>query len=96
MSADVERSFSQYKHLLTDRRENLTELHTNKCSCLNITAMWRAVSSKPMEGKFFMNVLLLFLSFWRKNNIAENSRGKTRIFEFIKQKISVFTLIPLP
>ena len=57
--------------------------------------MWRAVSSKPMEGTvsfFFMNVLLLFLSFWRKNNIAENSRGKTRNFEFIKQKISVFSL----
>ena len=45
-----------------------------------------------MKGKFFYDVLLLFLSFWRKNNIAENSRGKTQIFEFIKQKISVFTL----
>ena len=29
-SVDVERSFSQYKHLLNDRRESLTEEHT-KC-----------------------------------------------------------------
>ena len=29
-SVDAERSFSQYKHMLTDRRENLTEQHTKQ------------------------------------------------------------------
>ena len=29
-SVDVERSFSQYKHVLTDRRESLTEAHTKQ------------------------------------------------------------------
>ena len=29
-SVDVERSFSQYKHLLNDRRENLTEENTKR------------------------------------------------------------------
>ena len=66
----------------------------NKCSCFNITAMHGGPSPVNLwKVSFFMNVLLLFLSFWRKNNIAENSRGKTRIFEFIKQKISVFILV---
>lgn len=33
-SVDVERSFSQYKHLLDDRRESLTEANTRKLMIL--------------------------------------------------------------
>lgn len=33
-SVDVERSFSQYKHVLTDRRESLTEQHTKQLMLL--------------------------------------------------------------
>ena len=34
-SVDVERSFSQYKHILNDRRENLTEENTKRLAILN-------------------------------------------------------------
>ena len=54
--------------------------------------IWRAVSSKPMEGKFFYECFAAIFKLLEENNIAENSRSKTRIFEFIKQKISVFTV----
>ena len=36
VSVDVKRSFSQYKHLLNDRRENLTEETTKKLTIMYV------------------------------------------------------------
>ena len=43
-SVDVERSFSQYKHLLSDRRESLTEENTQRLAML--------YHSGDIEGRF--------------------------------------------
>ena len=45
-SVDLERSFSQYKHVLTDRRENLTEQHTKELLMLKISEISRVDYSK--------------------------------------------------
>ena len=43
-SVDVERSFSQYKHILNDRRESFTEENTKKLVMLYF--------NKDIEGRF--------------------------------------------
>ena len=52
-SVDVERSFSQYKHLLNERRETLTEGNSTRLMMLNCNG--------DVEGEFsFFPFLIIF------------------------------------
>ena len=62
-SVDVERSFSEYKHLLNDRRERLTEENTRRLMILyyngDIEHQFRNIYKHNHYTKFFSNVIYI-------------------------------------